>query len=190
MLGYFDPKVPPRNVLKKMFPTKTFEPACLYPVSLTTYNHWLTEQIARCVNRALISPPTVRSAQTHPHGKPRSVEGRVADKNCRIHTSGRAKLRKRHSALDLLLADQEQETFVLAIYILAVKTSLSPRPCALQTWLRELALLTTELSSPLVSGSPKMANCLYSDWDFSQSPYIMRYQEMRCSRRWYPSNPI
>ena len=28
-----------------MFPTKTLEPACLFPVSLTTYHQWLTEQM-------------------------------------------------------------------------------------------------------------------------------------------------
>ena len=42
---YSDPNVPPRNVLKKMFPTKTFDPACLFPVSLATYNQWVTEQM-------------------------------------------------------------------------------------------------------------------------------------------------
>ena len=28
-----------------MFPTKTLEPACLFPVSLATYNLWVTEQM-------------------------------------------------------------------------------------------------------------------------------------------------
>ena len=33
--------VPPRNVLKKMFPEKKLEPACLVPVSLSDFTSWL-----------------------------------------------------------------------------------------------------------------------------------------------------
>ena len=28
-----------------MFPTKTLEPACLFPISLATYNQWVTDQM-------------------------------------------------------------------------------------------------------------------------------------------------
>ena len=49
--GYRNPAVPSRETLKKMFPSKKFEPECLFPVTFETYNQWLSVQSVEYATR-------------------------------------------------------------------------------------------------------------------------------------------